>query len=169
MLKFMRNLTLWMLLMILSGCSLSISTTGASISTDTKTCKIAYFQNRARIINPSLSGIFTDALRDKIESQTPLKLVTGDSDVSFEGEITGYDTQPAAITGDNVAALDRLTITVNVVFTNTKTPDFSFTKSFSRYADYSRSATLQSVESGLVTDIVKELLDDIYNQAFVNW
>lgn len=156
-------------LLLVTGCKISVSTTGASISPNTTTCRVSYFPNRARIINASLSSELTDALRDKIQSQTSLKLVNGEADVVFEGEITGYDTQPVAITGQNVAAMDRLTITVNVNFTNQKNPEYNFSNSFSRYADYSRSSSLQSVEAALVSEILLLLLEDIYNQAFVNW
>ncbi len=157
------------LILIIQGCKLTISTTDASISPDTKTCSVQNFPNRALVVNASLSRKVYDDLQDKIQSQTSLRMVNGEADVMFEGEITGYETRPAAITGQNVAALDRLTITIQVKFTNNKDPRYSYSKSFSRYADYSRNQAFASVENDLIDEIIPLILEDIFNAAFANW
>ncbi len=153
----------------LQSCKLTISTTDASISPETKTCSVQSFPNRALVVNPSLARKVYDDLQDKIQAQTSLSMVNGEADVMFEGEITGYETRPAAITGDNVAALDRLTITVQVKFTNNKDTQYSFSKSFSRYADYSRNQSFASVENDLIDEIIPLILEDVFNAAFANW
>ena len=90
-------------------------------------------------------------------------------DVEFSGEITGYVTRPTAITGDETAAMNRLTITVRVKYTNYIEPELDFDTSFSRYEDYSSSQNLADVESQLIELIVENLMDDIFNKAFVSW
>jgi hypothetical protein len=141
---------------------------GATVG-NAKTCQVSYFENRADIINPRLTAQITDALKDKIQSSTSLKLVNSGADVMFEGEITGYNVQPQQITAQNIAAKDRLTVTVKVRFTNEIDPDKSYDKSFSHYQEYSGGTSLSSVEAQLVEDILKDLMEDIFNEAFASW
>jgi hypothetical protein len=77
--------------------------------------------------------------------------------------------QPTAITGNDQAAMNRLTITIKVVFVNTKDPNANFEQSFSRYKEFSAQMNFSSVESSLVEEIVNELIDDVFNKAVVNW
>ncbi len=90
-------------------------------------------------------------------------------DVNFEGEITDYNTRPLTVAADAQAAMNRFTITVKVKFTNTVDPDLSFEQSFSRYQDYNSSLELSNVEKELSAKIVEMVVEDIFNQAFVNW
>jgi hypothetical protein len=151
------------------SCKVSYSFTGAAINPQIKTISIQYFDNRAPLVQPQLSQIFTDALREKMQGQTSLKLVTGYGDVDFSGEIKNYETRPQAITGAETAALNRLTITVRVKFDNAVEPDKSFDTSFSKYEDYDSSKDPSSVEDELIKLIVEQLVEDIFNKAFVNW
>lgn len=154
-------------LAVFSACGI-YSLSGASTG-DAKSAEIPYFQNRASVVQPMLSRNLTEKLKDKIQSQTDLKLVNESGDTVFEGEITGYNVTPAAITGENVAAKNRLTITVKVRFTNNTNNQFDFDSSFSRYADFNATASLESVENDLIEDIADQLVEDIFNKAFVNW
>lgn len=151
-----------------SGCGV-YSFTGASISPEIKTVEIQYFPNRARLVNPTLSQYFTDALKDKFMSQTNLGLVNTNGDLVFEGEIQDYRTEPIAIQENQTAALNRLTIKIKVKFTNKTEPDQSFDMSFSQSLEYESSASLSSVEEGLVAEINEALVEDIFNKAVVNW
>lgn len=161
------------LLTILGGCTIKYSTTGASISAEVKTASVQYFQNRAPLVNPRLAQMLTEKLKDKILSQTSLKIVNGVGDVNLQGVIESYGTQPMAIQGgDNVtAALNRLSVTIKVKYTNTKEPvyDFDFSP-FTRYKDYDSNMSVQSAEDQyLEKEIVEKLVEDIFNKAFVNW
>jgi len=161
-----------MLIIILGSgqsCKVNYSFTGVAINPEIKTVSIQYFDNRAPLVQPQLSQIFTDALRDKVQGQTSLKLVTGYGDVDFSGEIKNYETRPQAITGAETAALNRLTITVRVKFANEIETEKSFDTSFSRYEDYDSSKDPSSVEDELIKLIVENLMEDIFNKAFVNW
>jgi hypothetical protein len=151
------------------SCKVSYSFTGVTINPEIKTVSIQYFDNRAPIVQPQLSQVFTDALRDKIQGSTSLNLVTGYGDVDFSGEIKNYETRPQAITGAETAALNRLTITVRVKFTNEIETEKSFDTSFSKFKEYSSTEDPGTVEDELIKDIVEQLIEDIFNKAFVNW
>lgn len=122
-------------------------------------------------MNPALSQEFTDALKDKFVSTTSLKLIIGTGDLNFEGEITDYNTKPIAIQQNDVAAMNRLTITIRVKYTNAKDPlaKYDFDKTFTRYEDYDSSKDLGSVETDLTKKIVDQIVDDVFNQSVVNW
>ncbi len=152
----------------LSGCGV-YSFTGASTPPEAKTVSVLLFPNKAELVQPSLSQLFTEALREKFSSQTSLILVPRNGDLHFEGEITGYSTEPVAITGEQQAALIRLKITVNVRYVSKFSPKDNFETSFSRYEDYSSSLNLSSVELDLVNKINEALVDDIFNKSVVNW
>lgn len=161
-------LVAFLLAISLQSCGI-YSFTGASIAADVKTATIQYFQNYAPLVQPSLSQLFTDKLKDKFITQTSLNLVKYNGDLQLEGTITGYNAKPLAIqTGDN-AALNRLTITVKVKFTNNKDTKQNFESEFTRYADYPSGTSLNTVELDLIKKINEQLVDDIFNKAVVNW
>lgn len=158
-----------LLAVLMISCKMSISLTGGTIDARAKTVAITNFPNNASLVNPTLSQSFTTALKDKIQGQTPLTIVSRNGDYSIEGEITGYTVSPVAIQGNDAAAMNRLTITVRVRFVNSFDETQNFDQSFSRYADYSSTQNLSSVEAGLISSINDALTDDIFNKAFVNW
>lgn len=145
------------------------STSGASIPTGASTFSVQLFENNAPLINPSLSQLLTDELRNKLESQTSLKPINGFGDLDFTGSITGYEVRPVAIQGDDVAAKNRLTITLKVKYSNALDPKYEFDKSFSRYEDFDGNTDLNQVEDNLVPLIVEKLVQDIFNESVVNW
>lgn len=156
-------------IIIIHGCKVSYSFTGASISPDVKTISIQYFQNRASLVQPGLSQSITDALIDKCKAQTNLGFINGIGDVNLEGEITDYNTRPLTVAADAQAATNRFTISVKVKFTNAINPELNFDQSFSRYEDYDSNLDLSQVEKDLSLKIVELLVEDIFNKAFVNW
>lgn len=165
-----RCLLLFAVLLPMAGCRLSVSLTGSDIDARAKTVYIQTFRNNATLVNPTLSQEFTNALKDRVQSQTPLSIIdTQNGDYSIEGEITGYSINPVAIQGNETAAMNRLTITVNVRFTNKFDEKKNFEQTFSRYIDYNSSQNFTAIESSLVNEINDALTEDIFNKAFVNW
>lgn len=160
---------IFLLVMLFSSCKIDYSFTGASIATDVKTFSIKTFQNYAPLANANISQTFTEALKDVFISQTSLKLLPSGGDLKLEGSITGYTITPNAIQGDQTAATNRLTITVNVKFTNTKDQKQDFESSFSRFADYETSLNLTTIEDNLIKTINEQLTQDIFNRAVSNW
>lgn len=163
-------LILLVILMFSGGCfTINYTFSGASIHPEAKTASVQYFENRASEIQPGLSQKITDALKEKIESQTNLTLINGIGDMHFEGEITKYFTKPKSITANDLAAENRFTIGIKVSFSNALETELDFEKSFDRYEDYESTKNLEDVREELTELIVEQLIDDIFNEAFANW
>ena len=142
---------------------------GVEIDPAIQTASVQYFNNRAMQVEPTLSQKFTDALKEYIESNTKLRLVNTLGDVDFSGEITDYKTQSVAISAGDVAAKTRFTITIRVKYSNSINPDNNFDTSFSRYREFESTQSLSSVEASLTDEIINEIIEQIFNKAFVNW
>jgi hypothetical protein len=152
-----------------SSCKISYTFTGANISADIKTFSVYYFPNRARLVNPTLSSDFTEKLKEKMLKQTSLKEEIENGDLIFEGQITDYTVRPIAIQKEDVAAQNRLTVTVRLKYTNNKDHEQDFDRSFSAFEDFSSAMGLSDVESSIVPEIVEKLMDDIFNATIANW
>lgn len=155
-------------LMFNMGCGV-YSFTGASIPAQAQTVSVQYFPNNAMLVEPLLSNTFTTALRDKFMNQTSLRMVEQNGDLAFEGEISDYRTSPVAIQSDQTAALNRLTITVNVRFFNKFDETKNFETKFSQYLDYPSEQDLNTVKDNLIAQIVENLVEDAFNKSVVNW
>ena len=146
------------------------SFTGTSIQPDVKTVTINYFEYKALKVNPSLSNQITEALKDKFTKLTKLEQVDMDGDLEIVGEVTGYDVKATAITANEQASQNRLTVNVKISFVNRKYPEDNFEgKSFSAYADFDAMQTLDAVESTLCEEIVEKLCEDMFNATVANW
>lgn len=146
------------------------SFTGTSIQPDVKTITINYFEYKALKVNPTLSNQITEALKDKFMRLTKLEQVDIDGDLEIIGEVTGYDVKATAITANEQAAQNRLTVNVKIAFIDRKYPENSFeNKSFSAYADFDAMQQLDAVESSLCEGIVEKLCEDIFNGTVANW
>ena len=156
----------------LSGCWW-YTFSGTSLPPSVKTIYIAYIENKAPLVNPALSSVATEQLKDKFLKLTKLSLVDEDEewDLKIEGEVTDYKTESVAVTADEVAAMQRLTIAFKISFENKQDPSQSFeNKQFSKFSDYPSSKTLSEVESELVQEIVEQLVEEIFNAAVAsNW
>jgi len=145
------------------------SFTGTSIQADVKTVTIDYFEYKALRVNPTLSNELTEALKDKFRKLTKLEQVDEEGDIEIQGEIIGYDVKAMAVTADEVAAQNRLTVNVKIYFTNRKYPEEDTEKSFSSYADFDSSSSLDAVEATLCEEIIEKLCEDIFNATVANW
>ncbi len=154
---------------LIPSCKISYSFTGANISPAVKTYSVYYFPNRSRLINPTLSQTFTESLREKLQRQTSLNEIAENGDLIFEGQITNYEVRPMSIQKDDMAALNRLTITVSVKYTNNIDPDQSIERTFSAFEDFESTSSLSDVEDGLVPEIITKLTEDIFNATLANW
>lgn len=154
--------------MLLAGCGI-YSFTGTSIQNDVNTVTINYFDYKAQKVNPSLSNDLTEAIRTQFRKMTRLEQVDMDGDLEIEGQVTGYDISATAITANEVAAQNRLTVTVKVTFTNRKHSEDDFEQNFSAYADYPSEQSLDAVESSLSKEIIDKLVDDIFNATVAQW
>jgi Lipopolysaccharide-assembly len=157
--------------LVLFNSSCSISLNGAT-TVGLKTINVEYFENTSPLVVNYLSQQFTEALKDRIRSTTSLSIVQGDATARMSGTITNYTIEPVSIQATNnntapIAGAERLTITVNVIYKNTVDKKLDFTQSFAEHQDFTGDISAQ--EQKLVTTIVKQLTDDIFNHAFNNW
>jgi len=156
--------------MIVHSCSIvKYSFSGTSILADVKTITINYMEYKALKVNPSLSNDLTEGLKEKYRKLTKLEQVDMDGDLEIEGAITGYDVKATAVTANEVAAQNRLTVTVKITFTNRKHPEDDLEKSFSAYADYDSTSSLDSVEGALCEEILEKIIEDIFNATVAQW
>ena len=153
----------------LSSCHIHYGTSGGEVPAGAKTISVALFDARAPLCTPQSAQTFTETLRDLLQAQTPLNLSRTEGDLQYEGAIIAYDVQPVAIQANESAALNRLTITVSVHYTNTLEPKKSADLNASRFADYNSTQDLTSVETQLVEDISKQLAQDIFDKTLGNW
>jgi len=156
------------LLIIPPGCGV-YSFTGASIPPEAETVSVQFFPNKAQLVVATLSPIFTEILQDQFQNQTTLDMVERNGDLSLDGEITDYRISPVAIQGDQTAALNKMSITVNVRFTNKFEPDKDFEQKFTQFVEYPSDADLTSQQDDLITTIAEMLATDIFNKAVINW
>ena len=157
-------------ILLFSGCTIKLN--GSSIPPELKTINVEYFENNAPLVVNYLSTQFTEALKDRIRTTTRLSIVQGEADARLSGSITGYSIEPVSIQATNtnvapIAGATRLTITVNVTYTNIANKKFNFTQSFPAYADF--TGNISDQEQNLITTINKQLTEDIFNRAFANW
>ncbi len=155
---------------LLGGCSIvKYSFSGTSIQPDVKTVTINLFEYKALKVNPSLSNDLTEAMKDKFRKLTKLEQVDFDGDLEITGTVTGYEVRAAAVTANEVAAMNRLTVTTSLKFTNRKYPEEDFEKSFSAYSDYESTNSLDAVEASLCEEIVEKLVEDMFNASVAQW
>ena len=140
-----------------------------SIPPEVKTARVNYIENRASYVNPQLSPQLTDRLRQKINNQTRLTLVTTDeADYDIYGEVRSYTVTTAGIS-DQRAATNRLQVTVHIVFKNRLDEKANFEADVSRNFDFNAGQSLQQAEAQQSDDILKNLTDEIFNRIFSNW
>ncbi len=165
-----RLIPIFAALLLLNSCGIyTLSFSGTSIQPDVNSITINYFEYKAMRVNPSLSNDLTEAIRNQFRRMTRLEQVDTDGDMELSGEIVGYDVAPAAVTADEVAARNKLTITVKVTFTDKKHPEEDFDKNFTAYSEYDSTNTLDAVESSLCAEIIEKLVEDIFNAAVAQW
>jgi hypothetical protein len=158
------------MLISIGGCKV-YSFTGASLPADVKTVQVEQFRNAANNGPALLNQTITDALKTKLITEANLRQVTYDGDLVFKGSVTGYTYTAQAPTAQVQSGVNRLTITISISYENKKYPKDSWKEpvSFSRYSDAPGNQNLSDVEPALITDITKQLMDDVFNKAFVKW
>lgn len=155
---------------LLGGCGI-YSFSGTSIQPDVNTICIVPVENNALKTNPTLANDLTEALNERYRKMTRLNLVPDEEegDLVLIATIESYDVRAAAITANEVAAMNRLTVTVKVSFTNVKHPEDNLEQSFAAFEDYNSENSLDAVESTLCVTIIEKLVEDIFNATVAQW
>ncbi|WP_288607924.1 LptE family protein [Prevotellamassilia timonensis] len=158
-----------LLLCALTACSISYKFTGTSINYDViKTIQIDKIVNRAPYGWAPMEAILNNKLQDVYANQTRLKLVKRGGDLHVAGEIVNYDQFNKGISADGYASQVQLRITVNIRFENAKTNQ-KWEKQFTATSQYDSTQQLTAVQENLVTEMVKDLCDQIFNATVADW
>ncbi len=138
---------------------------------EAKTISIDYIVNRAALVSPTLSQTLTENLKTKFVNETRLSLIDSEGDLTISGSITGFGIAPVAVSGGNQAQAtqNRLTITVNIIFTNKLDETKNFEQTFSNFKDFDANLNFSSVESTLIAGVTELLVQEIFNRAVINW
>ncbi|MCQ2324017.1 MAG: LPS assembly lipoprotein LptE [Paludibacteraceae bacterium] len=156
--------------LMLQGCVISYKFNGASIDyATTHSIAVADFPNNAALVYPPLSSDLSEGIRDLYQRQTRLQVLRKGGDLELEGEITGYTLTPMSISADSYSAETRLTITVQVHFTNNVNPEESFDKTYTSYQNFDSSKLLTDVQEELCATMIKEIAENIYNDTVAKW
>ena len=159
-----------LLTVLVGGCTVSYKFNGASIDyTKVKSISITDFPNMVELVYAPLSSTFSEALRDKYTRQTKLQLLRTGGDLDVQGEIVGYDYVPLSIGTDALAAQTRLSLTVNVRFTNRQNPEEDFEKRYTASQTFDSNQMLNDVQDELLALMIEEITDQIYNDTVANW
>lgn len=154
--------------LILNGCGV-YNFTGAS-PVNAKTFQVNYFQNNAPLVEPGIERTFTLELQDIIQNQTNLNLVSQGGELLYEGEIVDYRITPMTATADQRAAQNRLTITINVRFSNKNKEEDNFEKRFSFFYDFDANQQLVGAQLTTALDVIFErITQDIFNESLAKW
>ncbi len=158
------------LVVLLAACSVSYKFNGASIDyTKTKTIQIAEFPLRTSYVWGPMGPMFNNQLKDQYASHTKLEQVKRNGDLKLEGEITRYEQRNKSVSSEGYSAQTELSMTVNVRFTNNVNHNEDFERQFTATQSYETTQSLNSVQEELVTLMVKDICDQIFNATVANW
>jgi hypothetical protein len=165
-----RLLAISIIAIIVTSCSVSYKFNGASIDYNTtKTIQIADFPIRSSYVWGPMASIFNNQLKDIYANHTKLIQVRRNGDLKVEGEITRYEQRNKAVSAEGYSAQTELSMTVNVRFTNNKNHTEDFERTFTATSTYETTQSLNSVQEELVTQMCKEITDQIFNATVANW
>lgn len=168
-LRFILPLCLSVLL-LLTACVPQYSFNGASIDYNkTKTIQIDEFPNRASYVWGPMASMFNNRLKDQYASHTKLQQVKRNGDLRITGEITQYQQRNKSVSSEGYSAQVELSMTVTVRFTNNANHAEDFEKQFTSLQSYDSKLNLNSVQEGLVEDMIKDICDQIFNATVANW
>lgn len=157
-------------LVVLASCSVSYKFNGSSIDyTKVKTIQIAEFPIRASYVWGPMGPMFNNQLKDEFANHTKLSQVKKKGDLKLEGEITQYTQRNKSVSAEGHSAQTELSITVNVRFTNNTNHQEDFEQQFTATSSYETTQSLASVQEQLVSEMIKDICDQIFNATVANW
>ena len=166
--KAVKPLLLLFVVLFTTSCSVYNFTGTGKI--DAKTFQVNYFQNNAILIEPGIERTFTQELQNTIMNQTNLNLVNSDGELLYEGEIVDYYVSPMTATADQRAAQNRLTISINIRFTNRNKEEDDFERRFSHYFDYPGDQQLNGATlAAALAEIFERITQDVFNESLAKW
>ena len=156
--------------LLVSACTVSYRFNGASIDyMTTKTIQIDNFPIRSAYVWAPMQSIFQNRITEIYTNQTKLRQVKKNGDLQLAGEIVAFDQFNKGISSDGYSSMVQLKMTVNVRFVNNKKHTDDFERQFSATAEYDASQQLTAVQEELVTQMVRDITDQIFNATVANW
>jgi len=155
-------------LLLFMGCQINYSFTGGQFS-GAETFQVNFLRPQTALASQVYAQNLTEGLKDYLLAQSPLRLVTENGDLQYEGYISEYSVAPIAANGNEKASLTRLTITVKIKYTNKMEKELGFDKTFTKYADFPAGQDFFSVQEGLWSSINDQLIQEIFNASVGNW
>jgi hypothetical protein len=160
---------LFLIASMLTWSSCGIYTPYGAQTSGAKSFSVDYFKPQTPLASAQMALNFTEELKDLIQRQSTLDLVTEDGELQFSGLITNYEVRPVSVLSDETTALSRLSITVKLVYVNTLEEDLSFERAFTKFADFDSAVDLLTVEDDLLSEINEQLTREIFNATLGNW
>ncbi|WP_192820792.1 LptE family protein [Rufibacter sp. LB8] len=164
------------LLLVLSGC---YSFTGTNISPEVKSISISNFNNASGQGPANLQQIVTEDFKDYFQRNTSLRVLPQAGDLQIQGQIMSYTFSPAAIqrpdapaggtVGLDQAGANRLTIVVQISYTDTKVPTNNFDQSFSSFYDFPPSKDINQISRADLNIILDRLIYNVFTKTVANW
>ena len=169
--RYVKSMPAVMMLLLITACSISYKFNGASIDySKTKTIEIATFPIRSSYVWGPMASIFNNQLSDIYANNTKLIQVKRNGDLKVSGEIIQYTQRNKSVTSEGRSAQTELSMTVNVRFVNNKNHKEDFSdKRFTATASYENTQSLNAVQEELVTQMCKEITEQIFNATVANW
>ncbi|WP_029903807.1 LPS assembly lipoprotein LptE [Prevotella sp. 10(H)] len=159
-----------LILLLITACTVSYKFNGASINyAETPTIEIRDFQNQAPYVYPPLTQVFNERMKDVFTRNTKLEFTSINPSLEIEGEIIRYELTPLSVKEDNFSAETRLTMEVRMRFRNNKNPQEDKEETISAYRDFSSNLMLTDVQDGLIDELTKDIVDQIFNTTMSNW
>lgn len=166
--KYIKLILIAIVLLSMNSCNVYNFTGTGKI--DAKTFQVNFFQNNAQLIEPGIDRTFTLTLQELIQNQTNLNLAKSGADLTYEGEIVDYRVSPMTATADQQASQNRLTIRVNVRFTNKNKEADDFEKTFDFFYDYPAAQQLNgSTLNSAIKVIYERITQDVFNASLAKW
>ena len=172
----LKNRYLWLCLIaiisfvVVEACGVSYKFNNAKLDYSIyKTIAVADFPNQAPLVYPPLFQEFNEKLKDAYSRQTRLQIVQQNGDYNVSGAIVGYTLQQLAVGADGLSAQTSLIMTVRVEFSNNKNPQEDFSKTFSAHREFSSTSSFDAVQGELCTQLVEDIVDQIFNATVASW
>ncbi|MCX7651354.1 MAG: LPS assembly lipoprotein LptE [Bacteroidia bacterium] len=151
----------------LGACAYSFRS--GALPPDVRTVTVFPIENEARVVIPTLTQTFAEALRQKFISQSPLGLAKEKGDLMLYGRITDFKVAPIAIQGTQQAAQNRLSITIHIRCVSSRHPELSWEQSFMNFSDFPAGQPLSTVQDALIVDICERIAQDVVNKTLSFW
>jgi len=169
-LRWHTYIAILMVTLVFSGCkSCKYSLSGINIPADVKNISVQYFNNKATLVNPSLSQKLTEQIKDKFLRQTTLAIVPSEGDYRLSGYISEYKTEPVATSSTTGSVKNRFTISVVVTFECPKHKEMNFNQTVTKFQEFPASDNFQSLESSLTDEVTTQIVQEIYNNIALKW